>query len=135
MRETFDEEQMIKRISTYLTVLGIIQLIGLNLGGILWLVWARGIDARKPSSRRWVIAIHSVYLACCAWGLFKYFFDPGKMGHLMVLGRKIDAAPSLILAFILLMVLVYGLPVVWLLSKGVRQEFIEPAHAADRAGA
>jgi len=31
---------MIEQISRYLEVIGIIQLVGLNFGGIFWLLWA-----------------------------------------------------------------------------------------------
>jgi hypothetical protein len=116
---------MRRALSTYLYVLGAVQLLGLNLGGFFWIAWAGGIRAAKQSSRRWVVGTHSVYLALCAWAWWKWFADPSFMDHLNVFGRRVDVSPSLVLAFILLMVVVYGLPVMWLMSEKVKQEFIE----------
>ena len=116
---------MIKRISTYLKVLGIVQLVGLNLGGLFWLAWASGIRERRQSSRRWVIGIHSVYLVLCAWALSKWSAVPSSMGHLKVFGHDVETPSYVVLAFILLMVVVYGLPVMWLMSKRMKKEFIE----------
>jgi hypothetical protein len=114
-----------KTISTYLYVLGIVQLVGLNLGGFFWLAWASGIRKAKNSSRRWVIGFHSIYLALCVWALSMWIGDPSSMSHLKVFGRKVATSPFIVLAFIFFTVLIYGLPVVWLMNKKVKQEFIE----------
>ena len=116
---------MKKALSRYLYVLGAIQLLGLNLGGFFWFAWASGIREAKQSSRRWVIGIHSLYLVLGAWALSKWFLDPSSMDHLKVFGRNVYTPPYLVLAFILLMILIYGLPVVWLMNKKVKQDFIE----------
>jgi len=119
---------MKRTLSTYLYILGAVQLLGLNLCGFCWLAWASGIRQAKQSSRRWVIGIHSVYLALCAWGLYQWFFDPNTMAHIKVYGRKVETNPLVVLGFILLLVVIYGLPVLWLMSKRVKQEFMEQSH-------
>lgn len=124
MHLSFEGDQMRKALSVYLYVLGVVQLLGLNLGRFFWLAWASGIRQAKPSSRRWVIAIHSIYLAIVAVGLTKWSADPDSV-HMRIFGYAIDVSPNLILTFFLLMIVIYGLPVVCLMSKRVRQEFIK----------
>jgi len=116
---------MIKRISTYLTVLGIVQLLGLNLGGIFWFFWAKGIAEKKQSSRHWVIAIHSICMGLCAYALGDWLLRPNKASYLVVFGNNFGAGRAIALAVILLMFVAYGLPVIWLMRKDIKKEFIE----------
>ena len=116
---------MIKRISTYLTVLGIVQLLGLNLGGIFWFFWAKGIAEKKQSSRHWVIAIHSICMGLCAYALGDWLLRPNKASYLMVFGNNIGAGRAIVLAVLVLMFVAYGLPVIWLMRKDIKKEFIE----------
>ncbi len=68
-------DRSINFISKYLTVLGIFQLMGLNLAVFFWLIWAKGIKEHCSSSRNWVFAIHGIYLAIFivigVWGIIK----------------------------------------------------------------
>lgn len=113
------------RIATYLKVMGIIQLASLNLGGIFWLEWAYGVRAGKQSSRRWVIGVHAVYLAACLWLLAQWFLGSMDLSHLRVFGHRLEVGRLAILVFILVLMLIYGLPVAWLMSKNVKREFVE----------
>ncbi len=117
----------IKRISTYLTVLGIVQLIGLNLGGVFWPCWAHGIRERRQSSRRWVLAFHSLYLAVGAYAIVDLIFRLDRGSNLSVFGDSVAVGRPIILAFLLSLVVIFGLPVLWLMSKEVKREFIEQA--------
>jgi hypothetical protein len=123
---------MRKTISTYLYALGAIQLLGLNLGAFFWFAWASGISEAKQSSRRWVIAIHSLYLILCGWGLGKWILEPEFRIRLDVFSRTITVPPFLVLGFILLMTAVYGLPVLWLMKRKVKEEFIEQAESTGK---
>lgn len=116
---------MRKSLSTYLHVLGALQLLGLNLGGFFWFAWASGIREAKQSSRRWVIRIHSIYLALCAFGLAKWFIAPNSMTSINLFSRRVETGRLAVLAFILLLAVIYGLPVLWLMSKKGKQEFIQ----------
>ncbi len=116
---------MRKTISMYLYTLGAIQLLGLNLGAFFWFAWASGISEAKQSSRRWVIAIHSLYLILCGWGLGKWILQPEFCTSLDVFNRTVTVSPFIVLGFILLMTVVYGLPVLWLMKSKVKEEFIE----------
>jgi cbb3-type cytochrome oxidase subunit 3 len=128
---------MIKRISTYLMILGIVQLVGLNLGGIFWLFWASGIRQRKQLSRRWILLVHSLYLGLCAYALGDWLLRPHKEGYLLLYADSVPATRLLVLAFILLLVLIFGLPVIWLMRKDIKGQFIEAGgvYVAPEAGA
>jgi hypothetical protein len=117
--------KMKRTISTYLYALGVLQLLGMNLGGFFWLAWASGIREGKQSSRRWVIGVHSIYLALFAWGLARWFGDPSQMNYLYFFRHRIEIQPSVMLGVLLLLGFLYGLPVFWLMRKAVKEEFIE----------
>ena len=119
------QDRMNKLISRYLLVLGIVQLIGLNLGGIFWLFWSKGISRRKSSSRYWVLSIHTLYLALCTVILAIWLFQPDTAIKLKVYGSNIEAGRMVILAFLLTSYIVYGLPVIWLMRKDIKIQFIE----------
>jgi uncharacterized BrkB/YihY/UPF0761 family membrane protein len=116
---------MIKTISRYLTVLGVIQLIGLNLGGFFWLFWADGIRKRKKSSRNWVIVVHSVYLVLSGYMIYYMIKHPDKTNHLTVYGSDVLVSPLIVWGFVLLLIVIYGLPLYWLLDRKTKKEFIE----------
>ena len=121
---------MIKRISIYLTTLGIIQLLGFNIGGIFWLFWAKGIARYKPSSRYWVLSIHWIYLALCTVGIVISLFQPDSDNYLTVFGADIYVGRMAVILFLLFAAVVYGLPVLWLMRKDIKIHFIEQAGPA-----
>ena len=116
---------MIKLISIYLTVLGIVQLLSVNLGGIFTLFWAKGIARTKPSSRYWVLSIHSIYLALCMAGIAISLFRPDNENFLTVFGDKVCVGRMIVILFLLFSAVIYGLPVLWLMRKDIKDKFIE----------
>jgi hypothetical protein len=117
---------MKKTISIYLYALGALQLLGMNLGGFFWLAWASGIREGKQSSRRWVIGIHTIYLALFVWGLARWLGDPNQMKHLYFFRHKIELQPPIMLGVLILLGLLYGLPILWLMKKEFTEQKPEP---------
>jgi cbb3-type cytochrome oxidase subunit 3 len=122
-------KKMTTTISRYLKVLGIVQLIGLNIGGIFWLFWADGIRKRKKSSRNWVLAAHSCYLALSGFIIFRLIVEPDTMGHLYFYKSEIEVPLLAAWGFVLFLTVIYGLPMYWLLRRDTKREFIEQAAA------
>jgi uncharacterized BrkB/YihY/UPF0761 family membrane protein len=118
-------KKMITTISRYLKVLGIVQLIGLNFGGFFWLFWSDGIRKRKKSSRNWVIVVHSVYLVLCGVIIFNLITRPNMIKHLSVYGYEVEVSPLIAWGFVIWLVVIYGLPVYWLLDRETKKKFIE----------
>lgn len=104
-------------------VLGIVQLVGLNLGGIFWLFWSKGIAEKKQSSRRWILIVHSIYLALACWALIDWISNSGNESYLWVFGENVPVGRFVVLTFIIILAVVFALPVFWLMKKNVSVEF------------
>ena len=113
----------VRATARYLFVLGILQLIGLNLGGIFWLMWADGVRKGKRSSRIWVFVVHGLYLALAAVLLVWAWIDPAKLQELLVYGNKVRVPLAVGAMFLLLLIVVYAVPVVLLCRKDVAAYF------------
>ena len=107
-----------------MAILGIIQLCSLNLGGIFSLFWARGIAMKKPSSRYWILAIHSMFMAICAAGICIALYRPDCENYLNIHGVHTAVGRSWVIAFLLFKFVLYGLPVFLLMLKKVKEQFI-----------
>lgn len=103
--------------------MGIVQLIGLNLAGLFWLVWAKGVREGKRSSRGWVFIVHGLYLAlaavCLVWGCI----DPTKLQELRVFGNAVHVPLAVGVGFLALVIVAYSIPVVLLCRKDVAAYF------------
>jgi hypothetical protein len=110
-------------IAKYLKVLGIVQLIGLNIGGLFWLMWSSGIKEKRKSSRKWVLGVHSVYLLLAGIALYRFIVDPETSRELNVFGNPIEISSALGYTLLGLIIVVYSIPMLLLCRSSISQVF------------
>jgi len=110
-------------ISKYLFVLGVLQLIGLNLAGFFWFSFAKGIKECRETSRRWVFFVHGIYLivaiAFIIWGLF----EPSFLSQINYYNKAFVVPSWIGFFFIAFVFLVYYFPLVLLSRTDVKEAF------------
>jgi hypothetical protein len=111
------------RAAAYLTVLGWVNLAGLNLGGVLWLWLASKIRARSNGGRRWAIGLLGLQVLLLGVVLGKVLLDPGSPPQVMFYGAGIGVHPAVVVVIGVGSVAVLIVPLVWLLAPGTRARF------------
>ena len=66
-----------------------------------------------------------MYLALCTIILAIWLFQPNTAIRLKIYGSYIETGRMVILAFLLTSYIVYGLPVIWLMRRDIKKQFIE----------
>jgi len=121
--QQMNTKQTIGFISKYLVVLGILQIMSLNVCGFCSLFWAKGIKKKKPSSRNWVFVIHGLYLLVAisfvVWGVI----SPSFFSTLTVSGHPVKIPPWVGFSFIMFFVIAHLIPVILLARNDVSKEF------------
>ena len=111
------------RAARYLTVLGWVNLIGLNLGGLLWLYLGSRIAARSQRGRRGAIALLGLHLLVVAAALWKMLLDRGGATELLVYYVSVEVRPAVLVLVLVALAGVVLVPLVWLMAPGTRARF------------
>jgi uncharacterized paraquat-inducible protein A len=114
-----------KRVSKYLMVLGIIQLLSLDLAGALLIWFSTRIERYHTAFRKAAIAVLSIYVSA---GVLAgvYAAVAGTTGTTLGLtGVYRIQSPPLWAVWLLAaaMIVVFGLPLYWLVTPGTRAAF------------
>ena len=120
-----DTDKTIQFVSKYLKILGVVQLLGLNLAGFLWFFWASGIRQKKRSSRGWVFFVHGLYLIAAAIALLYFITMPGAALEFTFYNNPIDVPDYALVLILLAISLVYITPIALLLKPDVAKCFRE----------
>jgi hypothetical protein len=118
-----------ERAARYLDVLGFINVIGLNLGGLLYLWFAPRIRARRSGVRiatMWVCGVQAALAIVLAGLATAGVVRP----RFRLFGQTLDMPAWSIGAGLVLIALIFGVPVLLLGAHGTREAF----HRANRPG-
>jgi ABC-type Mn2+/Zn2+ transport system permease subunit len=113
----------VKSVANYLVFLGWVNLIGLNLAGFLYFYFAGRIRAYSTRARiaaMWVCGIQA------AIGVVLMVLIPMQIGNvrLNVFGSPTRFEKGILELFAFMFAAIYGLPVLLLASRGIREAFI-----------
>jgi hypothetical protein len=108
------------RAAKYLTALGWVSLLGLNLGGLLWLWLAARVRARSNGARRWAIALLAVHAAMFIAVAVLAQLRP-QQTTFRIFGNATHLPPVLVMGIGLVAAAVFVLPLVWLSAPGTRE--------------
>lgn len=107
-------------VATYSLIIGILQILGMNLAGILWIYWWHKMKEDKSYQPKWLYWIHILYVVT-ALSLFIMAFTPlNRNIKLKYFGHVIEN-PSIPLVFCALVffLVIFGLPFI-----GIKREKI-----------
>jgi hypothetical protein len=111
------------RAARYLTVLGLANLIGLNLGGLLWLYLASRIDARSSAGRRCAIALLGLHVLLLVAAVGKVLLDHDRSTRLRAYGATVEIHPAALVVVLVAIAGAFLLPMIWLLAPATRARF------------
>jgi len=111
------------RVASYISVLGWLDLLGLNLGGLILLWFAAELRKKSNGFRKATIAYLGLDIVVPVALLLKMLFDPANPPKMTWFGGDIHISPIVSIAFILAVAVVHLVPVIWLLSPGTRAAF------------
>ena len=84
-------------IPTYAFWLGVIQLVGLNLLGIAWLIWSKKMELDPKYQPKWMFRTHlflvGAHVLILLIATYVLCADPGAMVNLRVYGAKVAELP------------------------------------------
>ena len=111
------------KAATYLTVLGWVNLLGLNFGGLIWLWFASNLRDRSNGFRKAAIGVLGLHVLMSGLIPLKLLLDPDDPPEMRVFGRIVPASPVVIVLFALVLAAVHLPPMLWLLAAGTRAAF------------
>ncbi len=113
----------LRRTVRYLQILGWIQLLSLNLGGLLFIWAASGIGRRRLWARRLALWLCALHAAAMAAGLL-WLGAQGAAGTKVTFFSASGFMPLwLVLPLGGLILLLFLLPILWLTAPGTRAAF------------
>lgn len=123
-----------RRSGNYLMAVGVVQVLSLNLAGILMIWFATQIKRYRPGFRIAAIAVLSIYVAMGV-GVGLYAAIAGTMNTQLQIQflAGVEHPPLLaVWALAAVMIAIFGLPLYWLAAPGTRNAFVQRAAGAVR---
>jgi hypothetical protein len=111
------------RAATYLAVLGWINILGLNLGGIVWLWFAAELRKNSNGFRKATLVLLGLYILAAIAVLLKLLLDPAHPLETTFFGSDINMPLIAQFGVILAFGAIHAIPMAWLLSHGTRAAF------------
>ena len=111
------------KAATYLTVLGWLSLVSLNLGGLLWLWSAAKLRERNNGFRKAAIAVLGLHVLAMAGVFIKLLLDPDGPPVVRAFGERVHVGPVVTAAIALAVAVIFLTPMAWLLAPGTRAAF------------
>ena len=114
------------RASTYLKWLGIVNLIGLNLGGLIYLWLAEKITKKSNGARKFLVVWFLI--VCPIFGVAIIFASlaAGEPLELKIFSYTQIVSLPIATGFVFLILVIHAIPGVWLSRKDVRDQYFEP---------
>jgi hypothetical protein len=111
------------KAAAYLTILGWVNLFGLNLDGLIWLWIASHLREQSNRFRKAAIVLLCFHVALLAAVAAKTLLDPSTMPSLRVLGIAIHIDSVIIVPVAMIFMAAFAVPLAWLLAPGTRAAF------------
>ena len=111
------------RTATYLTIFGWLNLLGLNLGGFIWLWFARKLRQRNNAFRRATIALLGLHLLMILLVPLNLLFNADKAPKLRIFFQDVTVGRMTLALIVLAFTPVFLTPMCWLLAPGTRSAF------------
>jgi hypothetical protein len=111
------------KVEVYLTVLGWVNVAGLNLAGLLWLWLAAKVRERSNAGRKGAIVFLGVHVLLLGVLLPKIILSRGYAVTLTVFERDKLVEPWVIALVAVAMAAVFLIPMLWLLTPETRAAF------------
>ena len=110
-------------VPTYAFWMGVIQLMGLNLLGIAWLIWSKRMEVDPQYQPKWMFRFHwflvGMHTLALLISLYVMFVAPGDTVDFRIYGAKAAEVPIWVAPpFILLLICLYALGL-----HGIRREW------------
>ncbi|HEY2589322.1 MAG TPA: hypothetical protein VGI81_26490 [Tepidisphaeraceae bacterium] len=111
------------KAATYLTVLGWVNLMGLSLGGLIWLWFAWNVRARSDGFRKAAVVLLGLHVLVAGLIPLKLLLMPGDPPKLRAFGDVLPIGPVIIVLSAAAFGAVFLIPMLWLLAPGTRAAF------------
>jgi hypothetical protein len=111
------------RTASYLRILGWINIIGWNLGGLLWLWFASKLRQKNNGFRKATIVLLGLHVIAGAVIILATVLKPND-SHVVIFGEPVAyAAPPISVLFGFAFIAIHLIPMLWLMSNGTRAAF------------
>jgi hypothetical protein len=111
------------RAAAYISVLGWVNLVGRNLGGLIWLWFASELRNNRNGYRKASIVLLGIYLLIPVIIPLDLLLDRANPPSMMVYGEHVQVGAILLMFFAVAVAAVHLPPMIWLLAPGTRAAF------------
>ena len=109
--------------ATYLTVLGWVDVVSLNLGGLIWIWFAWRIRELSNGFRKAALLLLGLHVLLAGAAATKLLLDASDPPKLYFGGRQLHVRPVVILLAAAAFAVIHLVPMLWLLAPGTRAAF------------
>lgn len=107
----------------YLKVLRWVRLLGLDLGGFIWLWFASELREKNKRFRKWAIAILGLHVLVAVALLLVALVNPANPPKSYVFGHEVHVTPAMVALFACVFAAIHLTPMLLLLAPGTRAAF------------
>ena len=111
--------------SNYLKWLGIINLVGLNLGGFLYLWLAEKIKNKSNGARKFLVVWFLIVCPFFGLAMISAAMATGEPLELKVFSYSQDVSLPIAAGFVLVILIIHLIPGLWLYREDVRKQYFE----------
>jgi hypothetical protein len=109
--------------ATYLRALGWLNLLGLNLGGLIWLMFAGKLREGSNGYRKAAVTFLALHVLAVGGIVAKLLLDADDPPGLLFYSLEATARPAVILTVAVAVAVLFLIPMYWLLAPGTRAAF------------
>src|SRR3712207_5439152 len=111
------------RAAAYLSVLGWLNLLSLNPGGILWIWPASRLRSKSNGHRKATAVILALHVGALAVAGLFVLLHPDRNAGLRIWGERVNLGIWFHLCAVGAFAVAFALPLAWLLAPGTRAAF------------